>query len=238
MPVYTKDSLWLLLTLCTSVLFCTFVLLYFCTFVLLHLCTSVLLYFCTSVLLYFCTSVLLYFCTSLPFCFCTFVLLCFQKAIRQAAESIEKLANIAREELPATMAAVRLSGMEISDLTMELSDLRYNSAQSSYRPPPQFSVTLTSILLCAYLFSASILTSDLLPCCWICMLVMRKLGICILGYIYMYVSAWDMPFVSVAFKKLRTSEPANDGPHVFRKRQKTKSRIRFCRRSRSGWEAS
>lgn len=28
-----------------------------------------------------------------------------------------------REELPDTMAAVRLSGMEISDLTMELSDL-------------------------------------------------------------------------------------------------------------------
>lgn len=31
--------------------------------------------------------------------------------------------DVAREELPDTMAAVRLSGMELSDLTMELSDL-------------------------------------------------------------------------------------------------------------------
>nr|GMD92420.1 uncharacterized protein LOC109172450 isoform X1 [Ipomoea batatas] len=31
--------------------------------------------------------------------------------------------DVTREELPETMAAVRLSGMEISDLTMELSDL-------------------------------------------------------------------------------------------------------------------
>lgn len=31
--------------------------------------------------------------------------------------------DVTREELPDTMAAVRLSGMEISDLTMELSDL-------------------------------------------------------------------------------------------------------------------
>lgn len=31
--------------------------------------------------------------------------------------------DAAREELPDTMAAIRLSGMEISDLTMELSDL-------------------------------------------------------------------------------------------------------------------
>lgn len=30
-----------------------------------------------------------------------------------------------KEELPGTMAAVRLSGMEISDLTMELSDLGF-----------------------------------------------------------------------------------------------------------------
>ncbi|KAG6436615.1 hypothetical protein SASPL_101516 [Salvia splendens] len=39
-----------------------------------------------------------------------------------AAESLEKLMDATREELPDTMAAVRLSGMEISDLTMELSD--------------------------------------------------------------------------------------------------------------------
>lgn len=45
------------------------------------------------------------------------------KAFKRAAESMEKLMDAVREELPGTMAAVRLSGMEISDLTMELSDL-------------------------------------------------------------------------------------------------------------------
>jgi hypothetical protein len=44
-------------------------------------------------------------------------------AFKKAAESLEKLLDVTREELPDTMAAVRLSGMEISDLTMELSDL-------------------------------------------------------------------------------------------------------------------
>ncbi|CAM6094581.1 unnamed protein product [Calypogeia fissa] len=44
-------------------------------------------------------------------------------AMRRAAMSMEKLADIAREELPGTMAAIRLSGMEISDLTLELNDL-------------------------------------------------------------------------------------------------------------------
>ncbi|XP_047971847.1 uncharacterized protein LOC125214752 isoform X1 [Salvia hispanica] len=44
-------------------------------------------------------------------------------AMRRAAISLSKLADTAREELPSTMAAVRLSGMEISDLTLELSDL-------------------------------------------------------------------------------------------------------------------
>lgn len=48
------------------------------------------------------------------------------QALRRAAIAIEQLAITAREELPGTMAAVRLSGMEISDLTMELSDLRYS----------------------------------------------------------------------------------------------------------------
>lgn len=46
-----------------------------------------------------------------------------KKAFKRAAESMEKLMDAVREELPGTMAAVRLSGMEISDLTMELSDL-------------------------------------------------------------------------------------------------------------------
>ncbi|KAL5703821.1 hypothetical protein ACHQM5_022326 [Ranunculus cassubicifolius] len=44
-------------------------------------------------------------------------------AFRRAADSVAKLMDVMREELPDTMAAVRLSGMEISDLTMELGDL-------------------------------------------------------------------------------------------------------------------
>lgn len=54
-----------------------------------------------------------------------------KKAFKKAAESLEKLLDVTREELPDTMAAVRLSGMEISDLTMELSDLGFVS-----HPPP------------------------------------------------------------------------------------------------------
>ncbi|RVW31371.1 hypothetical protein CK203_117511 [Vitis vinifera] len=46
------------------------------------------------------------------------------EAMGRAATSLAKLADTAREELPSTMAAIRLSGMEISDLTLELSDLR------------------------------------------------------------------------------------------------------------------
>jgi hypothetical protein len=49
-----------------------------------------------------------------------------QQALKNAARAFEKLADSAREELPGTMAAVRLSGMEISDLTMELNDLGYS----------------------------------------------------------------------------------------------------------------
>ena len=52
-----------------------------------------------------------------------YVLFYFDKAFKKAAESVEKLLDVTREELPDTMAALRLSGMEISDLTMELSDL-------------------------------------------------------------------------------------------------------------------
>lgn len=48
---------------------------------------------------------------------------CVIKAFKRAADSLAKLMDVMREELPDTMAAVRLSGMEISDLTMELSDL-------------------------------------------------------------------------------------------------------------------
>lgn len=52
-----------------------------------------------------------------------YALFYFGKAFKKAAESVEKLLDVTREELPDTMAALRLSGMEISDLTMELSDL-------------------------------------------------------------------------------------------------------------------
>ncbi|XBI90182.1 hypothetical protein VPH35_027868 [Triticum aestivum] len=45
-------------------------------------------------------------------------------AMRRAANSFALLADAALDELPSTMTAVRLSGMEISDFTLELSDLR------------------------------------------------------------------------------------------------------------------
>ncbi|XP_078447436.1 chitinase-like protein [Wolffia australiana] len=44
-------------------------------------------------------------------------------AMRRAAISFARLADTAQAELPSTMAAMRLSGMEISDLTLELSEL-------------------------------------------------------------------------------------------------------------------
>lgn len=44
--------------------------------------------------------------------------------MRRAANSFALLADAALDELPSTMTAVRLSGMEISDFTLELSDLR------------------------------------------------------------------------------------------------------------------
>ncbi|GAB2212323.1 hypothetical protein Drorol1_Dr00020282 [Drosera rotundifolia] len=44
-------------------------------------------------------------------------------AIKRAVESLEKLLDVTREELPDTMATIRLSGMKINDPTMELSDL-------------------------------------------------------------------------------------------------------------------
>ncbi|KAG6421575.1 hypothetical protein SASPL_118132 [Salvia splendens] len=43
-------------------------------------------------------------------------------AFKRVAESLEKLMDATREELPDTMAVFRLSGMEIRDLIMELSD--------------------------------------------------------------------------------------------------------------------
>ncbi|KAI9116908.1 hypothetical protein K1719_011907 [Acacia pycnantha] len=50
-------------------------------------------------------------------------------AFKRAAESMEKLMDSTREELPDTMAAIRLSGMEINDLTSEISDLGQDITQ-------------------------------------------------------------------------------------------------------------
>ncbi|CAI8617071.1 unnamed protein product [Vicia faba] len=44
-------------------------------------------------------------------------------AMRKAAISLSKLADTAREELPSTMTSIRLSVMEMNDLTLELSEL-------------------------------------------------------------------------------------------------------------------
>ncbi|KAI5387862.1 uncharacterized protein LOC127101453 [Lathyrus oleraceus] len=44
-------------------------------------------------------------------------------AMRKAAISFSKLADTAREELPSTMTSIRLSVMEMNDLTLELSEL-------------------------------------------------------------------------------------------------------------------
>ncbi|KAE9608742.1 hypothetical protein Lal_00020527 [Lupinus albus] len=64
-------------------------------------------------------------CTTWLFCSAIPTILAFKRA----AESLEKLMDTTREELPDTMAAIRLSGMEISDLTTELSDIGQEIAQ-------------------------------------------------------------------------------------------------------------
>jgi len=48
--------------------------------------------------------------------------------MRRAANSFTMLADAALEELPSTMAAIRLSGMEVTDLTLGLSDLSHEIA--------------------------------------------------------------------------------------------------------------
>ena len=42
------------------------------------------------------------------------------QALKRTAKSLAKLADTACVELPSTMAAIRLSGLEISDLTLEI----------------------------------------------------------------------------------------------------------------------
>ncbi|XAR62302.1 hypothetical protein NMG60_11017016 [Bertholletia excelsa] len=51
------------------------------------------------------------------------------RAFRRTAESLEELWDAKRAELPDNMAAVRLSGMEINDLTSELCDLSQEITQ-------------------------------------------------------------------------------------------------------------
>ncbi|CAL9756326.1 unnamed protein product [Musa acuminata subsp. burmannicoides] len=57
-------------------------------------------------------------------------------AMRRTATSLARLADTATEELPSTMAAIRLSGMEISDLTLELTMIeeRANLPNISLKP--------------------------------------------------------------------------------------------------------
>ncbi|XP_060184811.1 uncharacterized protein LOC132614381 isoform X1 [Lycium barbarum] len=62
-------------------------------------------------------------------------------AMRRAATSLSKLADTAREELPSTMVAIRLSGMEISDLTLELSDL------SCFIHVPESNVVIVHVMI-------------------------------------------------------------------------------------------
>ena len=69
------------------------------------------------------------------------------KAFKRAAESMEKLLDVTREELPDTMAAVRLSGMEISDLTMELSDLGLAKCFCSSFVIPLCQITILTLTL-------------------------------------------------------------------------------------------
>ncbi|KAF7123203.1 hypothetical protein RHSIM_Rhsim12G0024800 [Rhododendron simsii] len=45
-------------------------------------------------------------------------------ALRRSAVAVEKLVGVASEELPGTLYSLRLSGMEIGDLTRELRKLR------------------------------------------------------------------------------------------------------------------
>ncbi|KAI5348433.1 hypothetical protein L3X38_001320 [Prunus dulcis] len=56
-------------------------------------------------------------------------------AMGRAAISLSKLSDTAREELPSTMAAIRLSGMEISDLTLELNDFAKRRFEPEKKPP-------------------------------------------------------------------------------------------------------
>ncbi|KAL8159192.1 hypothetical protein V2J09_000729 [Rumex salicifolius] len=58
---------------------------------------------------------------------------CFH-ALKRAAISFAQLADTARLELPNTMAAIRLSSMEISDLKLELNDLKQELLEGVTEP--------------------------------------------------------------------------------------------------------
>ncbi|CAI5995886.1 unnamed protein product [Closterium sp. NIES-64] len=85
-------------------------------------------------------------------------------AVRRAAQAVERLAATAREELPGTMAAVRLSGMEISDLTMELSDLSHEISQG-VRSPARASRYLPARSLLHHSIPPFFISPNCLPVC-------------------------------------------------------------------------
>ncbi|XP_042065576.1 uncharacterized protein LOC121809094 [Salvia splendens] len=65
-------------------------------------------------------------------------------AFKRDAESLEKLMDATREKLSDTMAAVRLFVVEISDLTMELSDNGSDSKLFCFRSRELVEVTKSS----------------------------------------------------------------------------------------------
>lgn len=46
------------------------------------------------------------------------------QAFRRLAVSMENLSKVASEEVPGTLSSLKLSGLEINDLTQQLSGLR------------------------------------------------------------------------------------------------------------------
>lgn len=54
-----------------------------------------------------------------------------KQAFRRLAISMNDLSKVVSEEMPGTLFSLKLSGLEISELTQKLSNLRY--ASSSFR---------------------------------------------------------------------------------------------------------
>lgn len=47
------------------------------------------------------------------------------QALRKLATSMEKLSHVVSQEVPATLFSLKLSGLEVNDLTKQLTSLRY-----------------------------------------------------------------------------------------------------------------